>query len=83
MKLTHKKNLKSISCLKAEQGCWCPHIFSLFPTASLLPVSTSYAYYPQISPLFKLEKKHWVSNQFICNLAVKIYKGTLISFHYF
>jgi hypothetical protein len=31
MKLTHRKNLKSISCLKAEQHWWCTHIFSLFP----------------------------------------------------
>lgn len=31
MELTCRKNLKSISCLKAQQHWWCLHIFSLFP----------------------------------------------------
>lgn len=67
--------------LKSRTMLLVPPYFLAPPTVSLLPVNTSYAYYPQISPLFKLEKKHRVCNLSICNSAVKSHKNTLISFH--
>lgn len=63
MKVTHRENVKSILCLKAEQH-WLHFLFFPFsliflpsPHSGLLPLSIHYAHYPQVSALFKLKKE--------------------------
>lgn len=80
MKLTRRKNLKSILCLKAEQCWWCLHISSLFPLLACYQW-THIMHITHKSLLYlNFKKKHHVFNQSICTWLSKLTKALWFPF---